>query len=214
MLNGVRNVVNAALARFRPKGDLRSAELGATGKSVGTSLKAKFGDGVQPTVGEALDLMRKLLGALAKVHADGIVHRNLHRGCVFVDESGRVTLTGFELAVGPGLPTRDSKGEMSGALVTMSPEQIQGAGCDARTDIFQVGVIFYQLITGRPPFDASGAWGRAKQTLSTDPPLPSSINKAIPTWLDVVLLRALAKDPKKRYENADEFLAALADDKR
>jgi len=179
-------------------------------KRLETSLKSLYDHGQRPTLAEALDLMRNLLDALAKVHADGIVHRNLHRGCVLVDREGRVSLTGFDLAVGPGLSHRESKGEMSGALVSMSPEQIQGTGCDARSDIFQVGVIFYELLTGKPPFNAPGAWGRAKQTLSEDPALPSSVDAAIPGWLDVASLRALAKDPNQRYGSAAEFSAALA----
>ena len=162
--------------------------------------------------------MRNLLGELAKVHADGIVHRNLHRECVLVDKAGRVTLTGFELAVGPGLPRTGTRGEMSGAWVTMSPEQIQGTGCDTRSDIFQAGVIFYQLLTGIPPFAAAGAWGRAKQIISENPTPPSSIDATIPAWLDAAALRALAKDPSQRYGSAADFTAALTqgaqDDKR
>jgi eukaryotic-like serine/threonine-protein kinase len=189
-----------------------------TGEKGATLLRSLFDDGVRLTLAQALNLMRSRLGALGKMHADEIVHRNLHSGCVLVDEAGRVTLTGFDLAVGPGMPGTGAKGEMSGAWVTMSPEQIQGAGCDARSDIFQVGVIFYQLLTGTPPFAASGAWSRAKQILSEDPAPPSSINAAIPAWLDVVSLRALAKERNQRYGSAAEFAAALAsaapDDKR
>jgi serine/threonine-protein kinase len=154
--------------------------------------------------------MRRLLLALGNIHTKKIVHRNLHPGCVLVDHAGRVTISGLDLAVGPGLPATTNHGEMAGGWVTMSPEQIQGAGCDARSDIFQAGVIFYQLLTGEPPFAASGAWGRAKKILSEDPAPPSSINTAIPAWLDTASLRALAKQPSQRYGSAAEFAAALA----
>jgi serine/threonine protein kinase len=189
-----------------------------TGEKRATSLRSLFDDGDRLTPDQALNLMRSLLGALGKIHADEIVHRNLHPGCVLVDEAGRVTLTGFELAVGPGMLGTGAGGEMSGGWVTMSPEQIQGEGCDARSDIFQVGVIFYQLLTGKPPFAAPGAWSRAKQILNEDPAPPSSIDVAIPAWLDGVSLRALAKERTQRYGSAGEFAAALAsaasDDKR
>jgi len=182
---------------------VRSGEKGAT------SLRSLFDDGDRLTLTQALNLMRNLLGALGKIHADEIVHRNLHPGCVLVDEVGRVTLTGLELAVGPGMPATGTSGEMSGAWVTMSPEQIQGEDCDLRSDIFQVGVIFYQLLTGKPPFAAPGAWSRAKQILGEDPAPPSSIDAAVPAWLDGVSLRALAKERSKRYGSAAEFAAAL-----
>jgi serine/threonine-protein kinase len=183
--------------------------LARAGETVQRSLKSLFDGGVRPTPAEALDLMRSLLCALAKLHADGIVHRNLHPGCVLVDEAGRVTLAGLALAAGPGLPRTGTDGELSGALVTMSPEQIQGTGCDIRSDIFQAGVIFYQLLTGIPPFAAAGAWGRAKQVIGEDPTPPSLIDAAIPAWLDAATLRALAKDPSQRYGSAAEFAAAL-----
>jgi serine/threonine protein kinase len=157
------------------------------------------------TLAEALDVMHGLLFALGEIHDDGIIHRNLHPGCVVVNKAGDVTLTGFELAVGPGMPPAGGRCEMSGALVTMSPEQILGAGCDARSDIFQAGVIFYQMLTGKPPFAAPGAWSKAKKIVSEDPAPPSSVSPSVPASLDVISLRALAKDPSQRYERAAEF---------
>jgi eukaryotic-like serine/threonine-protein kinase len=111
--------------------------------------------------------------------------------------------------VGPGLPDRGCQGEISGVLVTMSPEQVMGTGCDARSDLFQVGIIFYELLTGEPPFDAQGGWSKTRNIATEDPAPPSSIDAAIPAWLDAIVLRALAKDPHLRYGSAAEFSAEL-----
>ena len=173
------------------------------------SLRSWFDEGPRLTLAKALDLMHGLLFELAQIHDSRIIHRNLHPGCILVDAAGNVTITGFGLAVGPGLPHAGNRGELSGAVVTMSPEQIQGTGCDARSDIFQAGVIFYQMLTGEPPFAALGAWSSAKKILSEDPAPPSSVNPAIPPLLDGVVLRALAKDPSQRYERAAEFAWAI-----
>ena len=98
---------------------------------------------------------------------------------------------------------------MVGTPAYMSPEQIQGQQIDGRTDIFSAGVVLYQFLTGQRPFTGAGAWTIAKKIIQEDPPMPSTINVALPKEFDLVVSKALAKLPENRYADAREFARAL-----
>ncbi|MFH1043827.1 MAG: protein kinase, partial [Pseudomonadota bacterium] len=158
-------------------------------------------------------IMSELLDALAFAHENGIVHRDIKPANVMLDRHGRAKLTDFGVArltdVDRTQAERTQAGTMVGTPAYMSPEQIQGQHIDGRTDIFSAGVVLYQFLTGQRPFTGAGAWTIAKKIIQEDPPMPSTINVALPKEFDLVISKALAKLPENRYRNARDFAHAL-----
>ncbi|MFO1191560.1 MAG: serine/threonine-protein kinase [Rhodoferax sp.] len=176
----------------------------------GDDLKQHLDGGKRYTLDESLGMVRDLLAALDYAHRQNIVHRDVKPANLLVEASGRVKLTDFGVAriQDSGEATR-TKGSMVGTLKYMSPEQVQGLSVDSRADLFAAGIVLYQLLTGRRPFDGEGEFAIIHQIVSQDPPPPSSINPQLPPALDAVVARALAKQRDDRYASAHEFALAL-----
>lgn len=168
----------------------------------GSSLKTRLERGERFEPARAVAIAAGLLGALEHVHGAGITHRNINPGCVVLGDGDAVKLSDFDLASFPG---RVGSGMMSGKVALMAPEQIVGAGTDSRTDLFQVAVLLYRMLTGRAPFAAAGAWTLAKQVIQENPPAPSQIDASIPQGLDHVVRVALEKNRERRFASAREF---------
>ena len=157
-------------------------------------------------------LMGELLEALEFAHQAGVIHRDVKPANVMLDAKRRAKLTDFGVAritESEGAESADMTraGALIGTPSYMSPEQIQGEAIDRRTDIFSAGVLFYQLVTGRKPFEGSG-FPLAKQIVQDEPPAPSSLVH-IPEAIDRIVAKALAKSPTRRYQSAREFAEAL-----
>jgi serine/threonine-protein kinase len=177
----------------------------------GRELKDAFDAGDKFDLPAIYRLMGELLEALEFAHEAGVVHRDIKPANVMVEKSGRVKLTDFGVAriTDPEADTGEATraGAMIGTPSYMSPEQIQGQPIDRRTDIFSAGVLFYQLLTGKKPFEGT-QWALAKKIVQDDPVWPSAVAK-IPRELDRVMARALAKAPEHRYQSARAFADAL-----
>jgi len=157
---------------------------------------------------DAIDFTRQILNAARFAHRKGIVHRDLKPQNVLIDEDGRARVADFGIARGE---TSDitATGSVMGTAQYLSPEQAQGKETTARSDIYSVGVILYEALTGQVPFAGDSAVAVALKQVSEAPRRPSAINPAIPPALDAVVMRALAKDPEARFKDADAFLRAL-----
>jgi serine/threonine-protein kinase len=152
----------------------------------------------------AIDYTRQILGALRFAHRNRIVHRDIKPHNVLVDEDGRLKVTDFGIARA-GASEMTEAGSIVGTAQYLSPEQAKGTAVDARSDIYSAGVVLYELLTGRVPFSGDTAVEIAMRHLSAVPEPPSALREDVPHELDMVVLRALAKDPEDRYQTVEEM---------
>ncbi len=176
----------------------------------GDDLKHHLDKGVRYSLEQSLKMIRDLLSALDYAHRQGIIHRDIKPANLLIEPGGRVKLTDFGVAriQDSGDATR-TQGTMVGTLKYMSPEQVQGQKIDARADLFSVGVVLYQLLTDKRPFDGENDFSIIHQIIGHTPPPPSSFNARLPAAIDAVVARALAKDREQRFASARDFAAAL-----
>ena len=172
-------------------------------------------EGVLPPE-RAMSLAADICGALDFSHRNGIVHRDVKPGNVMITPAGSVKVMDFGIAraVSDSAATMTSTAAVIGTAQYLSPEQARGEGVDARSDVYSLGCLLYELVTGAPPFTGDSPVSVAYQHVREDPRLPSSINPAIPAELDSILLKAMSKNPANRYQSAAEMrndlLRALA----
>jgi eukaryotic-like serine/threonine-protein kinase len=160
-------------------------------------------------VNVASDYARQILAALRFAHRHGIVHRDIKPHNVLVDAEGRLKVTDFGIARA-GASQMTEAGSIIGTAQYLSPEQAKGAPVDQTSDLYSVGVVLYELLTGVVPFTGDTPVEIAMKHLSSAPEPPSVRRAEIPRDLDKVVLRALAKDPGDRYQSAEEMDADLA----
>ncbi len=164
----------------------------------------------------AMALAADICGALDFSHRNGIVHRDVKPGNVMITPQGTVKVMDFGIAraVSDSAATMTSTAAVIGTAQYLSPEQARGEGVDARSDVYSMGCMLYELVTGAPPFTGDSPVSVAYQHVREDPRLPSSINPDIPAELDAILLKAMSKNPANRYQSAadmrNDLLRALA----
>ena len=172
----------------------------------GASLRDLINRGM--SVEAAVGVTRQILAAARFAHSHGVIHRDLKPGNVLVDRHGRASVTDFGIAKA-GVSEITQTGSVMGTAQYLSPEQAQGLEVTAASDLYSIGVILYEGLTGRVPFEADSAVAVALKQVSEVPRPPSELNPAVPRALDAVVLKALAKDPANRFASVDEFAAAL-----
>ena len=174
----------------------------------GESLKQRLRrDGALPP-DEAVAVALAVLSALGAAHARHIVHRDVTSYNVMLAEDGRVVVTDFGIArMGDSALTRT--GAMMGTSSYLSPEQAQGRPADERSDLYSLGVVLYEMLTGRVPFKGESDVAVAMQHVQTAPPNPRTLTPAVSEALAATVMRALSKDPADRFQDAEEFAAAL-----
>jgi beta-lactam-binding protein with PASTA domain/predicted Ser/Thr protein kinase len=164
----------------------------------------------------AMSLAADICGALDFSHRNGIVHRDVKPGNVMITPQGTVKVMDFGIAraVSDSAATMTSTAAVIGTAQYLSPEQARGEGVDARSDVYSMGCLLYELVTGAPPFSGDSPVAVAYQHVREDPRLPSSINPEVPAELDAILLKAMSKNPANRYQSAadmrNDLLRALA----
>ncbi|MGY1697920.1 Stk1 family PASTA domain-containing Ser/Thr kinase [Geodermatophilus sp. SYSU D00814] len=164
----------------------------------------------------AMTLTADICAALDFSHRNGIVHRDVKPGNVMLTPDGSVKVMDFGIAraVSDSAATMTSTAAVIGTAQYLSPEQARGEAVDARSDVYSVGCLLFELVTGAPPFTGDSPVSVAYQHVREDPRLPSSINPRVPPELDAIVLKALSKNPANRYQSAAEMrndlLRALA----
>lgn len=156
----------------------------------------------------AVNYARQILAALRFAHRNGVVHRDIKPHNVLVNDEGRVKVTDFGIARA-GASEMTEVGSIIGTAQYLSPEQARGAPVDDRSDLYSVGVLLYELLTGEAPYNGDTPVEIAMKHLSAVPEAPSTKRPEVPTELDSVVLRALAKNPDDRYQSAEEMDADL-----
>jgi serine/threonine-protein kinase len=157
---------------------------------------------------DAIDATRQVLAALRFAHRKGVVHRDIKPHNVMADADGRLKVTDFGIARA-GVSQMTEAGSIIGTAQYLSPEQARGAPVDQRSDLYSVGVVLYEMLTGKTPFTGDTPVEIAMKHLS-DPPRPPSVERPdIPPDLDMIVLRALAKNPDDRFQTAEEMDAEL-----
>ncbi|HVY79261.1 MAG TPA: Stk1 family PASTA domain-containing Ser/Thr kinase [Solirubrobacterales bacterium] len=172
----------------------------------GRTLKQLIDAGLTPE--QAAGLIRQVLEGARFAHRHGIVHRDLKPQNVIVDDEGKATVTDFGIAQA-GVSEITQAGSVLGTPHYLSPEQAQGFEVTAVSDLYSIGVMLYEALTRRVPFEADSAVAVAMKQVSQPPQRPSSINPQVSPALDAVVMRALEKEPGQRFQSADAFIAAI-----
>ena len=156
----------------------------------------------------AVDLTKKICDALDYIHRHGVVHRDLKPENIMVDDEDHVKLIDFGIAGHEGSRrlTFAKLSQLMGTPDYISPEQVKGKRGDGRSDIYAVGVMFYEMLTGKVPFQGPNAFAIMNDRLLNNPIPPREIDASIPVELQEIIYRALERDPKNRYGTAKEFL--------
>jgi len=161
------------------------------------------------TVGEVLNIGIQVAAGLAYAHQQGIVHRDIKPSNIMVLKDSHVKITDFGIASMASSLLLTQPGPIQGSPLYMSPEQIENRSIDSRSDIFSLGIVLYQMLTGQLPFSGDSANSVMYQIVNHVPPQPSSLKADLPGMLDVIVSKCLQKNPYDRYQNADALAADL-----
>ncbi|RMF04819.1 MAG: serine/threonine protein kinase, partial [Chloroflexi bacterium] len=179
------------------------------GPTLKDELKARRVSNQPFTLDEVARIFSALCNAIDYAHSRGMVHRDIKPANVMISDEGQVVLTDFGIARIMGATQYTQTGALSGTPAYMSPEQGQGERGDERSDIYSLGVMLYEMVTGIVPFDADTPFAVIMKHISEPLPLPSKINPNVPEAVERVILKAMSKDPDDRYQTAGEMAAAL-----
>ncbi|HEX7299294.1 MAG TPA: Stk1 family PASTA domain-containing Ser/Thr kinase [Solirubrobacteraceae bacterium] len=174
----------------------------------GRSLKTIIREEAPLHPDRAIDVTIQVLRAARFAHRRGIIHRDFKPQNVIVDAEGRAKVTDFGIARA-GASDMTQTGSIMGTAQYLSPEQAQGEAVSAPSDLYSIGIILYELLTGRVPFEGESAVTIALKQVNERPAPPSAYNGAVGPALEAVVMRALEKQPARRFHDADEFIAAL-----
>ncbi len=174
----------------------------------GRSLEERLAEWGAPTLDQSVALVRDVARGLEAAHREGIVHRDLKPANIMVAEDGQACLADFGLAQAGGLPD-ELDGMLVGTPCYMAPELWLGKKVDARTDLYSLGILFYQLATGRKPFEGRTAADLMKLHTEGRARAPRAINPELPAGIQAVIGRLMARSPERRYPSAPAFLADL-----
>ncbi len=158
---------------------------------------------------EAMQVIRGVLAALAYAHDLNLVHRDIKPANIMVTAAGQVKVADFGLAMARGQARLTQEGTIVGTALYLAPELVTGAEADQRTDLYAVGAILYELLTGQPPFAGDNLMTIFSRILTAPLTAPRTLAPGLPPAVEQIILKLLARDPNDRYASADEVLAAL-----
>jgi len=166
---------------------------------------------------EASQIMLQILDAVEYIHNKGIIHRDIKPANIFYNSDGNIKLADFGIAVNAKQASKDANGKVMGSICYLAPELCKGKEATVKSDIYALGVTFFELLTGRLPFEDGHTKDIALAHINKRFPIPSEINSLIPERIDNIILKACAKRTNDRYDHVyqmrNDIVAALLDDK-
>ncbi len=174
----------------------------------GESLKDRIEHGPLP-IDEAIDITKQISNGLTKAHSKEIIHRDIKPANILITEDGVVKIVDFGLAKLTGRTMLTKEGTTLGTAAYMSPEQTQGTSVDHRTDIWALGVVLYEMITGKQPFQGDYEQAVLYSIMNEDPEPITGLRTGVPMELERIVSKALKKNPSERYQSLDEMLVDL-----
>jgi len=171
----------------------------------GRELREMLTDGKPLAVAQAVDIAAQVGEGLAYAHQHQVVHRDIKPANIMITPEGRAKIADFGIARMRSSETRTQTGVILGSPKYIAPEQVVGKRADHRSDIFSLGVILYECITGATPFNGEGLSALMYQITNHDPSPPSASNSQVPVMLDYIMAKVLAKSPEARYQSAADF---------
>ena len=180
----------------------------------GNELRSIMAQGKVPSVAQAIEIAAQAAEGLGYAHDHDVVHRDIKPANLMIVRDGLVKITDFGIARMRSSEVRTQTGVVLGSPRYMSPEQVVGKRAEPRSDIFSLGVILYEMVTGKAPFTGEDVSAIMFQILNFVPPPPSSINPDAPEMLDFIVAKALAKSPGDRYASAREMASDLRECRR
>ncbi len=181
------------------------------GDTLRTVLNSYRTAGQKIPTGHMLRILFDILSGLDYAHREGIIHRDIKPTNIMLTKGGQAVLTDFGIAQIVGGTQYTVSGALMGTLSYMAPEQGLTGKCDARSDIYSLGIVYYEMLTGQVPFDADTPLAILMKHVNDPLPLPRRFDANIPESLERVSLKALAKKPENRFQSAQEMLAGLSD---
>jgi serine/threonine-protein kinase len=175
----------------------------------GRELRDIMNDSGLLPIDQVLDIVAQVAQGLAYAHEHEIVHRDVKPSNIMVVRDGHAKITDFGIARMASSAVRTQTGMVLGSPKYMSPEQVMGKTIDQRSDIFSLGVMLHEMLTGQAPFNGENINAIMYQTLNAAPALPSTLNPAVPEMVNFIVAKALAKKLDDRYQNAKDFAADL-----
>lgn len=176
----------------------------------GAELRSLIGEGRAMPVSQAVSVAAQVAEGLAYAHQHGVVHRDVKPANIMVIRDGLVKITDFGIArMRAATDELTQSGMMLGSPKYMSPEQVIGKRADHRSDLFSLGVILYELLTGAAPFNGENVTALMYQIVNFNPPAPSAVNPAVPELLDYIVAKMLAKPLDERYQSAQDLAQDL-----
>jgi serine/threonine-protein kinase len=161
------------------------------------------------TAPEAVRVFEKAMRGVEDIHRVGVVHRDLKPSNIFITRAGEIKLMDFGIAQLMDKHDPSQRGAMVGTLLYISPEQINGRETDGRSDIYTLGISLFEAVTGRLPFERRSDYALMHAHVQENPPSPKEFQRRLPRELEAVILKAIAKDPNRRFQTVTEFRAAL-----
>lgn len=174
----------------------------------GPTIKKRLEEGPM-AIEEAVRIAYQIADGLARAHESGVVHRDIKPANIIVTERGQAKIVDFGIAQLASETKFRSPSETAGTAAYMSPEQAQGSSADERSDLFALGIVLYEMATGRRPFQGEHEAAVLYSIVNVDPPKPSDVREDIQPELDTVILRLLEKDPARRYQSAADVQSDL-----
>ncbi len=204
-----RKIAHRNVCRMYDLGEERGTRFITMEYVEGEDLKSTMKRVGRVSIGKSIALAKQICEGLEEAHRHGVIHRDLKPGNIMLDKEGNPRIMDFGIARSLTAKRITGAGVMIGTPEYMSPEQVEGKETDQRSDIYSLGVIFYEMVTGRTPFEGDTPFTVGVKHKSETPPDPQGLNDQIPGDLNHLILKCLEKGKEKRYQSAREVCSEL-----